>query len=172
MRNPSQEHVHEWLIYDPETGVFTWRKKPRGGRRREVGGIAGTVNKLGYRLIGLGSYGQVFAGRVAWIYCHGSIPDGMEVDHRDCNTGNDRLANLRLATSQEQKRNRRVQTNNISGLKGAYYHACRKGKKWRSQIKADYGKLVFLGYFHTAQEAHEAYKAAAPKYFGEFARAA
>jgi hypothetical protein len=171
MRNPSQEHVHEWLIYDPETGVFTWRKKPRGGRRREVGQIAGT-NSKGYRLIGLGSYGQIGAHRVAWIYCHGSIPEGMEVDHKDCDPSNNKLDNLRLATSQEQKRNKRVQSNNQSGLKGAYYHACRKGKKWRSQIKADHGKLVFLGYFHTAQEAHEAYKAAAPKYFGEFARAA
>lgn len=176
MRNPSQEHLHEWLIYDPQTGVFTWRKKPRGGRRREAGGIAGTAKKDGRRMIGVGSYGQIFSARLAWIYCGGVIPDGMEVDHKDCDPGNDRFDNLRLATSQEQKRNRRVQSNNRSGLKGAYYHACRKGKKWRSQIKLEVGggsgKFKFLGYFHTAQEAHEAYKAAAPKYFGEFARAA
>lgn len=44
-----------------------------------------------------------------------------------------------------------------------------KGKKWRTQIKVG-DDVIFLGYFHTALEAHEAYGRAAVKYFGEFAR--
>lgn len=175
---PTQETVREWLNYDQATGVFTWRKKPRGGRRREVGQIAGTDGGTrGYRLIGMGSYGQIGAHRLAWVYVHGSIPEGMEIDHKDTNPSNNAFDNLRLATSQEQKRNKKVQSNNKCGLKGAYYHACHKGKKWRSQIRTEKikgggGKLIFLGYFHTALEAHMAYRAAAEKHFGEFARAA
>ncbi len=98
----------------------------------------------------------------------------MEIDHKDTDPSNNRLDNLRLATSQEQKRNKKVQSNNRSGLKGAYYHACRKGKKWRSQIRIGPGRenLIFLGYYDTALEAHMAYRSAAIRHFGEFARAA
>ena len=74
----------------------------------------------------------------------------------------------RLATSSQQKQNRKIQSNNRSRLKGAYYHACRPGMKWRSQIKVG-GCLKFLGYYETAREAHEAYKRAAFVEFGEFA---
>lgn len=70
-------------------------------------------------------------------------------------------------SSSQQKMNKSVQSNNRSGLKGAYYHACRKGKKWRSQIKHD-GRLEFIGYFDTAQEAHEAYLSRSNELFGEF----
>jgi hypothetical protein len=101
----------------------------------------------------------------------GSIPADMEIDHADGNPSNNRLSNLRLATSSHQKRNKRVQSNNRSGLKGAFWHGCHKGKKWRSQIKVG-KRLIFLGYFHTAEEAHVAYSRAAKEHFGEFARVA
>ena len=102
---------------------------------------------------------------------HGLTIGGAEVDHKDTDPSNNAIWNLRLATSTEQKQNKKVQSNNRSGLKGAYYHACHKGKKWRSQIKVG-DRLIFLGYFHTAIEAHEAYASAALEHFGEFARVA
>jgi hypothetical protein len=131
---PSQAIVHYWLDYDQFAGIFTWRR--RNSSRATVGKQAGTLRrKSGYRLVGLPGFGQVFEHVLAWIYVHGSIPDGMEIDHKDCDPSNNALSNLRLATSSEQKQNRRVQSNNRSGLKGAFYHAAHKGKKWRSQIK-------------------------------------
>lgn len=78
------------------------------------------------------------------------------------------MKNLELIRAHQGKR---VQRNNRSGLKGAFYHAAHRGKKWRSQIKV-FGTLKHLGYFNTAIEAHEAYMAAARRYFGRFARAA
>lgn len=168
---PSQATLHEWLHYDPETGIFLWRKNTP---RTKIGDIAGTLRR-GYICIAVNGSNQIGAHRLAWIYVHGMTIGGGEVDHRDTNSLNNAIWNLRLATSTQQKQNKKVQSNNRSGLKGAYYHACRKNKKWRSQIKIDQqGKkrLIFLGYFHTAQEAHEAYGDAARFYFGEFARAA
>lgn len=122
-------------------------------------------------MIALRGVGQFMAHRLAWVCVHGCLPDDAEVDHIDCNPSNNAISNLRLATSSQQKQNKKAQSNNRSGLKGAMYHAAHKGKKWRSQIKVG-DKVVFLGYFHTAREAHEAYARAASDYFGEFARAA
>lgn len=167
---PKQSFVREWLDYDPITGIFRWRKQP-GCARRVVGCVAGTKRNGTYVLIRLGEYGQLAAHRLAWIYVHGIEIGGSEIDHIDGNPSNNAISNLRLATSSQQKQNRRVQSNNRSGLKGAFYHACHKGKKWRSQIKVG-DTLIFLGYFHTPEEAHEAYADAALQYFGEFARVA
>lgn len=156
------------LDYDPKTGVFTWRSGLVFGRTRKPGTRAGCVVNE-YCRIGINGSRQVGAHLLAWFYMTGNWPV-QEVDHKDNNPTNNAFDNLRLATSSQQKMNRRVQSNNRSGLKGAFYHSCRKGKKWRSQIKSASGKLVFLGYYATAEEAHEAYCTAAPKYHGEFAR--
>lgn len=167
---PPKTFIMEWLHYDPATGAFTWMKEPAIMDRNRWT-IAGTEREDGYVFIGLGDYGQIGAHRLAWVYVNGEIPDGMEVDHIDGNPSNNAIGNLRLATSSQQKQNKRVQSNNRSGLKGAYYHAAHHGKKWRSQIKVG-KRLIHLGYFWTPEEAHKAYAAAAKEHFGEFARVA
>lgn len=167
---PTQAILREWFIYDSETGIFVWRKEPRK-IGPYLGKVAGHTRKTGYVFIGVPGFGLLGAHRLAWIYMHGLTIGGAEIDHIDGNPSNNAIANLRLATSSQQKQNKCVQSNNRSGLKGAFYHACRPGKKWRSQIKVG-EKLHFLGYFETAEQAHEAYKAAAKEHFGEFARLA
>ena len=171
---PTQVHLQEWFDYDPETGIFVWRKEPcQIGSM--LGNIAGSIRENGYVTLSVPGFGQYRAHLMAWIYVHGLTIGGAEIDHEDTNPSNNAIGNLRLATPTQQQQNRKVQSNNRSGLKGAYYHACHKGKKWRSQIKIDENgvkRLIFLGYFHTAQEAHEAYGRAALTYFGNFARTA
>lgn len=166
---PSQALLHEYFDYNLESGIFTW-KKVHYSNPHLLGKPAGASNR-GYIFIGVPGHGSIGAHRLAWIYIHGLTIGGAEIDHIDGDPSNNAIANLRLATSRQQKQNKRVQSNNRSGLKGAYYHACHKGKKWRSQIMVG-DELVFLGYFHTAEEAHAAYGAAAIEYFGEFARTA
>lgn len=168
-RLPTQAVLHEWFRYDHETGTFFWRREPRTIGHC-LGRIAGT-RRNGYIFIGVPGFGQIGAHRLAWIYVHGLTIGGGEIDHVDGNPSNNAISNLRLATSSQQKQNKRVQSNNRSGLKGAFYHACRRGKKWRSQIKVG-DDLIFLGYFNTPEEAHAAYSDAAHAYFGEFARTA
>lgn len=167
---PSQAELREWLSYNSETGEFRWRKEPRTIGSM-LGKVAGTVRKSGYVFIKFREHGIHAAHRLAWVYMYGPTIGGGEIDHIDGNPSNNAISNLRLATSRQQKQNKRVQSNNRSGLKGAYYHASHKGKKWRTQIKVD-DKLIFLGYFHTAEEAHAAYATAAIQHFGEFARTA
>lgn len=163
---PSEAELRKLFAYNAETGRLHWAIEPRPARPL-IGTPAGTKLPRGNVSIRIGKLGFRQMHRIIWVMHNGPIPDGMEVDHIDQNPANNRISNLRLATSSQQKMNKGAQSNNRSGLKGAYYHACRRGKKWRSQIKVG-SRLIFLGYHGTALEAHKAYAAAASTHFGEF----
>lgn len=151
-RGISPEHLREIVSYDPETGRFVWRQ--RMGTRALAGAEAGCTLARGERKIKI--YGQPYYGHIlAWVYVYGEWPE-MDIDHRDGDPGNNRIANLRLATSQQNNSNRRrAQRNSASGILGV--DLSRSG--WRAQIKV-HGKKIGLGYFPTAELAQEAYLAA------------
>lgn len=90
---------------------------------------------------------------------------GMVVDHINGDTLDNRKCNLRVCTSAENIRNRKLHKNSISGYKGVR----KQGKNWRATIRAN-DKRIFLGVFNTKEEAAAAYNEASKKYHGEFAR--
>ncbi|MGN6564386.1 MAG: HNH endonuclease [Thermomicrobiales bacterium] len=94
-------------------------------------------------------------------------PDGVEVDHRDGNTLNNRRSNLRLATRKENARNVRKRATNRSGYKGVSWHA--RDRLWHARIMID-GRLISVGYFKNLDDAAAAYAAAAQRLHGEYAR--
>jgi hypothetical protein len=98
----SQARLHELLHYDPETGVFTWKK--HRGRRAVVGSVAGRYHPSGHRVIRV-DITSYYAHRLAWIYVHGSIPDGLVIDHINNVRDDNRLVNLRPATYQLNAQN-------------------------------------------------------------------
>jgi hypothetical protein len=160
----TQTKLKELLDYDPETGTFIW-KVNRGGRFR-AGKEAGWPNELGYRIITIGR--KTYRGsHLAWLAVHGRLP-AEEMDHINGEPTDDRISNLRPATSSQNKWNTRIQKNHSGALKGAYFH--KPTGKWRAQIMK-YRKLHYLGLFDTPEEAHAAYDRKARELFGEFARA-
>lgn len=175
---PSAALLHEWLLYDHATGIFRWKKEPRTIGYKVLGKVAGARKKTGYVHIGFPGYRQFSAHRAAWMYVYGVDPGPNHIDHKDTNRANNAIDNLRLATPTQNLQNKGVQPNSRSGLKGAYYQAAkparsRRGsgvKEWTSGIKVG-SKIIYLGRFYTAEEAHQAYAEAAKRYFGEFARA-
>ena len=88
------------------------------------------------------------------------------VDHVNGNGLDNRRANLRPATNQENQRNRGKQENNTSGFKGVGWH--KRIGKWQASVRVD-GRLVHLGYHATPEAAARAYDAAALEHHGEFA---
>lgn len=96
-----------------------------------------------------------------------AAPDDLDVDHIDGDRLNNRKANLRLATNQQNCWNQQRGIRNTSGFKGVSWHS--RDEVWQSNIRA-VGGQVFLGYFKTAEEAAMAYNEAAPAAHGEFAR--
>lgn len=103
----------------------------------------------------------VIDGRKTTIKLHRLImkaPFGMQVDHLNHITWDNRKCNLRICTNQENSRNK------VS--KG--YSYWKYGKKWEAYIFVDY-KKIHLGYFNTENEARKARREAEVSYFGDFA---
>ena len=149
--------VHDFFSYDRETGHLT-HKRPGLPRDRQAGYIANT----GYRMVRVNGV-RFSAHRVIWFMVTGEQAPG-EIDHVNLDKTDNRLCNLRLANRAQNSWNRRA----FSAFgKGACWD--RNKRKFVSRIVAN-GERIHLGTYATAEEARAAYKAAAIKYHGEFAR--
>lgn len=147
----TQTQLKEQLSYCPETGVFTWiAAKPKV----HIGMVAGGYTKKGYVVINV--FGTKYpAHRLAWLYVHGSFPPHT-IDHINGIKDDNRIANLRKATVSENNQNLRKanRSNKSCGLLGATWVP--REASWQAQIGIG-GKKKNLGYYPTAQLAHEAY---------------
>lgn len=161
-----QDLIKQILDYDPETGQFTWLVDR--GPCKCKGKPAGSVGSLGYVSIKINGV-QCMAHRAAWVWVHGDISDDVTIDHIDHNPSNNRIANLRLATTSQNGFNRRLNVNNTSGVKGVYEYWKRgKFKGWAAVIKVNTVQY-FLGVFPLKEGAISARRAAETKYHGQFA---
>lgn len=93
--------------------------------------------------------------------------DKSVVDHIDCNTLNNQKHNMRVCTNRENSCNQRLSSMNKSGYKGVSYN--RRDKRWYATIRVR-GRTIHIGCFLDPKIAHDAWKIAAKKYNGSFAR--
>jgi hypothetical protein len=156
------ERLRELLHYDPETGLLTWRVS-RGSSR--AGDVAEGLDGRGYRRVRV-DRSLYYAHRIAWLWMTGEWPAD-HIDHINGIPGDDRWANLRLATNAQNTANGGRRVTNKSGFKGVWWH--KPTSKWRAAIMAS-GRSKHLGLFDCPAAAHAAYAEAAKKYFGKFAR--
>ena len=146
--------LRELLSYNQDTGNFTWnfaRQKAPAGK------IAGRINDSGYRTICIDA-AHHRAQRLAWLYVHGVWPTDV-IDHINGIRSDNRIGNLRDVSQATNAHNTRsaASSNKTTGLLGAYLH--KPSGLFAAQIRIC-RKLKTIGYFKTAQEAHDAYKAA------------
>jgi len=102
------------------------------------------------------------------VYMHRLImnpPPGLLVDHRNCDSLDNRRSNLRHATPSQNMQNRRKKKNTTSKYRGVWFY----NGKYESQISYR-GKKMWVGIFDSEIDAAHAYDEAAKKYHGEFAR--
>lgn len=92
--------------------------------------------------------------------------DGLEVDHINSNGLDNRRANLRVGTHQQNLRNMRP-----NGGASPYKGVCwvRRDSKWKAQGKDRDGKQTHLGYYNCEIEAARAYDKFAEERDAEFA---
>jgi len=145
-----------------ETGIVTWKDigfkagKKVIGRQGSIQGRYRTIHAPGINLK---------VHRIVWIFHYGVWPKG-SLDHRDGNTRNNVISNLREASAAENGQNKNRPKNNKTGKKGV---TLTRGK-FMAQIMAEGSKHVFPG-TKTLGEAAAVYAEAAQRLHGEFARA-
>jgi hypothetical protein len=163
---PDAGYLHECFSYDPASGDFRWKERPRhhfltnnafsAWNARWSGKIAGRTR----RQISLDSR-DFLCSRIIWKMMTGTDPPAL-VDHQNNKAPLDnKWENLRSATRPQNNTNRRV-TNSL-GIKGV----SQKKNRFRAMVRSA-GKRNHLGYFDTAEEAHAAYCKAARELHGEF----
>lgn len=160
-----QKELHEWFDFDPETGEFTWKKRP--SQAVKVGDKAGSMNKTRYgerKMLCIRGR-RFYASRAAWVYVNGDIPNKVLVDHINGDTTDDRICNLRVSSFYQNAWNR------VSKDGAKYKRGVSRAERgrFRSAIQLPGQSSKFsLGTWDTEDEAHAAYMGAAAILHGEF----
>lgn len=160
------EQLRAAVNYDPETGIFTWRQRDNMSVQwngRHAGHRTGWCDHNGYTIVNI-NYRHWRAHRLAWLYMAGEWP-AHQIDHINGDRGDNRFANLRVATGSQNSGNTRKHRDNRSGYKGVYWNA--KNNRWLAQIMVA-RKVHHLGYYLTAEGAHAAYREASLRLLGKF----
>jgi hypothetical protein len=163
-KHPTQKELHEILDYDPETGVFTWKRRPlhlfkeSKWRKRNckawnthfAGTQAGCSNG---RYIVIGVKGKLcLAHRLAYIYVYGDIGDD-EVDHINWDGTDNRIAYLKRVGRRGNQLNMYPTASNTSGVVGVGYD--KERSLWTAHIggKRDQKNLGRFADFDSAVKA-------------------
>lgn len=158
----TQSELKYFLDYNEETGIFTWLQF--ASSKATPNSIAGTIRNDGYISISINKK-PYLAHRLAWLYVHGEFPENI-IDHINGNPSDNKISNLRSCTMQENMYNRKLHSNNKSGVKGVYWNPVRNN--WRAEIKVNKVKKT-IGSFKDLESAKIAIKQARLKYHGDFA---
>lgn len=156
---PTQDKIRATFNYHQD-GYLTYRIST--SPRSPVDSRAGfAFDKKGYVGVSIDSK-KYAAHRVIWIYHHGEIDGGMQIDHINQVKHDNRIENLRLVPGDmANKQNITLYANNTSGHLGVSFDYSRG--KWAAKIKVKY-KQIHLGRFEFLEDAVQARKAAELKY--------
>lgn len=152
-------------LFKYENGSFI-RNFDSGGQKS--GSICGWVSGAtrGKRYIKINVLKkEIYLHRAIFLYHNGYLPK--YIDHINGNSLDNRIENLRETNQSLNTANSVLSKANTSGYKGVVWR--KDTKKWMAQIVKD-RKRYGLGSFDNIEDAANAYKVAAEKFFGEFAR--
>ncbi len=161
----TQSLLLELLSYNPETGELIWKKRASAmfnetrqtrdhnaaiWNGRYAGKTATSIAVTGYRETSIFAV-KVSAHRLIWMMVHGEWPQN--IDHINGDRTDNRIANLRNVSTEENNRNLSRRVTNKSGCTGVYWVSSHG--KWRASI----GTRI-IGMFLSKEAAIAARKAA------------
>lgn len=161
------ERLREILAYDPDTGIFTWKKKTCD--KVVVGTQAGCVATMrgARKYIVIRFDGNLHTShRLAWAYYYGEQPPPT-IDHDDGDGCHNWIKNLRKASQSQNLANMQKKIKSVTGYRGVYPYGT-TGKRFEAKAMQDY-KSVRFGIFDTPEAAYSAYCVGIKSLFGEFA---
>lgn len=134
------EYVLSMYHYDPETGIFTYKKSSGCRKAGQEVGWADASNGIKY-LITKVRRQKTRLHRLAFFYMEGRWPN--QIDHINGDGTDNRWANIREVFDSENNMNTKVLKNNKTGIHGVNWY---KNRCWRAYISVD-RKQIPLGYF-------------------------
>jgi hypothetical protein len=160
------EELRSLLYYDPETGIFTWRKPPA---RKPWLIRAGNVSPGKYTQIQLfprssGRQERYYASRLAWLYMTGNWPEN-EIDHINRDKSDDSWKNLRPADHSKNAINVDLQSRNTSGITGVCWDGTTG--RWLATCMVK-GVTVLYKQYDTKEEAIAARQKVVREHYGEY----
>lgn len=169
MRKHTKEdevYLRDNIKYDSETGYLWWTKPSRTRKLNKPIGGPHTEGYLRFSLkLPSGKRYSILTHRFCWFLYYGQWPKEM-LDHINGIKTDNRIENLRLATDEENNRNRRSTKSSSSKYKGVSWH--KRVKKWISKITLNC-RAKHLGYYSSEKEAALAYDKAAREHFRDYA---
>lgn len=147
----TQEEVSALLTYEPETGVFRWKERPKEmfsirecdcgiWNKNNAGKVAGSKTNRGYLRIKIGGV-PYLSHRLAWLLMTGAWPE-LEIDHINGIKTDNRWLNLRAADRIINLANMGLYKNNRSGIHGVIWVE----SKARYEVSIQrFGKTHYLG---------------------------
>jgi hypothetical protein len=172
---PPPSVLRKLLRYDSETGALVWlsrdaddfgasthsrERKAAAWNARNAGTPALNAN-AGRGYLGGRIFDKAYkAHRVAWAVHYGEWPQD-HIDHINHDRKDNRIANLRVVTSEQNNRNTKLSSTNTSGVNGVSW--CQKSKRWAAYIRvAD--RKIHLGQFRNIEDAEAARRKANAEY--------
>lgn len=158
----STDILREAFVYN--NGVLLHARSQIGGGKAKIGAPAGYLCGNGYWYVSARGK-HIKRSRAVWELHNGSIPRNRVVDHIDRDRLNDKIENLRLATTTENG------FNSKKSKSASIYKGVKKNLKHNSwQARVSYrGKEIYLGNFSCEQDAAQAYNYAVRRFAGAFA---
>ena len=156
----TQDQVKD--LFDYRDGELYW-KISVAHRKAKIGDKAGGVNSKGYLLTRINGV-KYYNHRIIFLWHYGWVPE--KIDHKDTNPSNNKIDNLRPATSFENGWNMRISKKNTSSVKGVGWD--KRVKKWHVRIRFNH-KLNSFGLYHDIEVAKFIAETMRYKYHGKFA---
>lgn len=155
----TQEKLKELVEYKDGQLVA----KVKWADKVKVGSTLGGKNSKGYILISIQKK-RYYAHRLVFVYHHNSCP--AYIDHIDGDKSNNRIENLRAASSNQNNYNVKTPKSNKSGVKNVHWN--KKNYNWNVTLSAN-NKSMYFGSFDDLELAALVAEEARNLYHGEYA---
>ena len=154
------------------SGLMWLPRKKHGNQKDNCGYVIILNKKNGYRgwvvnILYNKKQCLPLCSRIIFLLANGYLTKGKEIDHIDGNPLNNRVENLREATSSQNSCNAKTQKNNTSGHKGILWD--KKREKWLVRITLE-KKHFYLGRYENLEEAIQVVMSERARLHGEFGR--
>ena len=116
---PDWELLNKLFEYKPFTGELIWKVNRSNIKKGSIAGSKHKSGKLTYLQVGVNGK-QYAIQRIIWKLYYKEDPKHLDIDHKNRNTLDNSIANLRKATTAQNNNNKNTYKNSKTGYSGIY----------------------------------------------------